>query len=355
VLGFEEDGHILRRHAPTLAYPRVGRHPAPRGAILRGSRDRAEKATEEERAMPEVKEYAPGTPSWVDLASPDPDASARFYGELLGWEAVETGPVEETGGYRMLRLGGRDVAGLGPTQGEGQPATWTTYVATEDAGATAGKVRENGGQVVMEAFDVLGAGRMAVFVDPAGAYFSVWQPLRHAGAGVVNEPGALCWNELATRDVDAAKAFYEPVFGWQGETNEYGSTTYTEWKLGGRTIGGMIQMNDGWPADVPPHWMVYFAVADADASAARAQELGGTVAVPPTDTPAGRFAVLNDPQGAVFSIIQLAGRPPEQESAAAESGAPAAAQPGAAESAAAPGEPGAPAPAAASEPATPSP
>jgi predicted enzyme related to lactoylglutathione lyase len=160
----------------------------------------------------------------------------------------------------------------------------------------------------MEPFDVLGAGRMAVFADPTGAVLSVWQPLRHPGAGVVNEPGALCWNELTTRDVEAATRFYEAAFGWRGETTEYGSTTYTEWKLGERAIGGMIRMNDEWPADVPAHWMVYFAVEDADAAATKVEELGGTVPVAPTDTPAGRFAVVNDPQGALFSIIRLTAR-----------------------------------------------
>jgi uncharacterized protein len=262
--------------------------------------------------MPEVTEYAPGTPSWVDLASPDPDASARFYGAVFGWDAAEAGPVEETGGYRMLTLGGRNVAGLGPTQGEGQPAMWTTYVSTDDAEAVAAKVRDAGGRVMMEPFDVLGAGRMAVFVDTGGAFLSVWQPQSHHGADIVNEPGSFCWNELATRDIGDAKRFYEAVFGWQGETNAYGETSYTEWKLSGRTIGGMIQMNEQWPPDVPPHWMVYFAVEDVDAAAERAQELGGKVAVPPSDTPAGRFAVLNDPHGAVFSIITLAARRAEQ-------------------------------------------
>jgi predicted enzyme related to lactoylglutathione lyase len=168
--------------------------------------------------MPEVTEYAPGTPSWVDLASPDPDASRRFYGGLFGWEATDPGPVEESGGYRMLQRDGRNVAGLGPTQAEGQPAVWTTYVSTDDADAIAARVREAGGQVIMEPFDVLGAGRMAVFADPTGAFISVWQPQSHHGADVVDEPGTLCWNELATRDVDAAKRFYAAVFAWQGDT-----------------------------------------------------------------------------------------------------------------------------------------
>src|SRR3954470_7468448 len=221
--------------------------------------------------MPEISEYSPGTPSWVDLASPDPDAAAAFYGGLLGWQAVETGPVEETGGYRMLQLGGRNVAGLGPTQGDGQPAMWTTYVGTDDAEAVAAKVRDAGGQVVMEPFDVLGLGHMGVFVDPGGAYFSVWQSQAHHGADVVNEPGSLCWNELATRDVEQAKAFYLAVFGWEGDANAYGETSYTEWKLGGRTIGGMIAMNEQWPAEVPAHWMGYFAGEDADAAGSRAR------------------------------------------------------------------------------------
>jgi len=149
--------------------------------------------------MPERTDYKPGTPSWVDLASPDPDGSARFYGGLFGWDAPEGGPVEETGGYRMFRREGKNVAGLGPTQAEGQPAMWTTYVSTDDAEAVAGKVREAGGRVMMEPFDVLAAGRMAVFVDPGGAFICIWQPLDHHGADVVNEPSSFCWNELATR------------------------------------------------------------------------------------------------------------------------------------------------------------
>jgi uncharacterized protein len=261
--------------------------------------------------MPEVSEHAPGTPSWVDLASPDVDASERFYGGLFGWTAAETGPVEETGGYKMLQREGRNVAGLGPVQAEDQPAMWTTYVSTDDAEAVATRVRDAGGQVMMEPFDVFDAGRMAVFGDAVGAVISVWEPRSTHGAEVVNEPGSMCWNELAARDVDAATRFYEAVFGWQAETNAYGDTSYTEWKLDGRSVGGMIQMNEQWPAEIPAHWMVYFAVDDIDAAAARAGELGGKVAVEPTDTPVGRFAVLNDPHGAVFSVIRLSQAPPQ--------------------------------------------
>src|SRR5215210_6407752 len=187
--------------------------------------------------MPEVSEHAPGTPSWVDLASPDIEASERFYGGLFGWTAAETGTVEETGGYKMLQRDGRNVAGLGPVQAEGQPAMWTTYVSTDDAEAVAERVREAGGQVMMEPFDVFEAGRMAVFGDTVGAVISVWQPRNTIGAEVVNEPSSLAWNELAARDIDAAKRFYEAVFGWEAETNAYGDTSYTEWKLGGRSVG----------------------------------------------------------------------------------------------------------------------
>ena len=265
--------------------------------------------------MPEISEYAPGTPSWVDLASPDPAASARFYGGLFGWTAPDPGPIEETGGYRMLQRDGRDVAGLGPTQAPDQPAMWTTYVSTADADAVAEKVQEAGGRVVMDALDVLGAGRMAVFADAGGAIISVWQPISHSGAAVVNEPGSMCWNELATRDIEEAKRFYAAVFGWTADTNAIGDTSYTEWKLGDRTVGGMIQMNDEWPAEVPAHWMVYFAVEDIDAATKKVEELGGRISVPPTDTPAGRFSVVNDPHGAVFSIIRLAERQGEDQAA----------------------------------------
>jgi predicted enzyme related to lactoylglutathione lyase len=261
-------------------------------------------------SMPEVTQHAPGTPSWVDLASPDMDAAARFYEGLFGWQAVETGPVEETGGYRMLTLDGRNVAGLGPVEDESRPAMWTSYVSVADADETSDAIRDAGGRIIMETLDVMGAGRMAVLSDPTGAVLALWQPQSHHGADVVNEPGTLCWTELATRDVDAARRFYRAVFGWDAETNAYGETTYTEWKLGGRTIAGMTEMGETSLADVPAHWSVCFAVEDTDATATRAVELGGKVGIAPTDTPVGRFAVLNDPHGAVFSVIHLA-RPPQ--------------------------------------------
>lgn len=250
----------------------------------------------------QIDSYEPGTPSWVDLGSPDPAAAAAFYSGLFGWELVDQGP--DAGGYRMAYLRGRPVAGLGPQQQPGPPY-WTTYVSVPDADAVAKGVRAAGGQVYLDPMDVLDVGRMGVFADPTGAAFAVWQPRSHIGAGIVNEPGAMCWNELATRDPAVAKAFYPAVLGWTPADQEVGAVNYTEWRLGDRTIAGMMPMDDRWPAEMPPHWMVYFAVEDADDSAARAEQLGGTVVVPPTDIPPGRFAVLQDPHGATFSIIRM--------------------------------------------------
>lgn len=249
--------------------------------------------------------YRPGIPAWVDLGSPDPAASERFYTGLFGWEVQDLGGA--AGGYRMFARGGLTVAGLGPLPDGSQPASWSVYIAVEDADATVRTAAGAGAQVALEPVDVLGAGRMAVLLDPIGAAISLWQPAGHPGAQVMNEPGSVCWTELACRDVQRAKAFYTSVFGWEATTRPYDGSTYTEWQLDGRSIAGMIEMGSTWPADVPAHWMVYFAVEGTDRVAARASELGGAVSVPPTDIPPGRFAVLTDPHGAVFSVIRLAG------------------------------------------------
>jgi predicted enzyme related to lactoylglutathione lyase len=254
--------------------------------------------------------YAPGTPSWVDLGSPDVDASASFYGALFGWTAQQAGPVEETGGYTMFERDGLPVAGLAPIMNEGQHPAWTSYVTVTDADETAGKVAAAGGQALMTPMDVLDVGRMALFADPAGAVFAVWQPGRHKGAGIVNEPGALTWTELATTDTAAAARFYAAVFGWGAEEEDMdGGRRYTQWQLGGRSIGGMLEMGPDFPPGMPPHWLAYFAVEDAEAAIDRAAGLGATVRVPAMTVPAGTFGVLTDPQGALFAVIALAREP----------------------------------------------
>lgn len=263
--------------------------------------------------MPVVTQHPPGTPSWVDLSSPDPEASAAFYGAVFGWEAGEAGDPETTGGYRMFLQDGRTVAGLGPVQ-DGMPVVWSTYVTVADADATAVAVTGAGGAVVVPPFDVLDAGRMAVFSDAQGAVFCIWQPRAHIGAEIVNDPVSLCWSELATTDAAGALAFYGAVFGWGGEASDTPMGTYTMLLRGDRGIGGMRELGPNDPPGVPPNWLVYFAVADCAASAAAIAEHGGTVHLGPVTIPAGTFAVASDPQGAVFAVIQLS---PEMVAASA--------------------------------------
>jgi hypothetical protein len=243
-------------------------------------------------------------PSWVDLGSPDPAAAVRFYCDLFGWTS-RVAEQPEAGGYTTFLRDGKAVAAVGGLMSEGQPAVWTSYFATDDAGATASRVEQAGGKVIAVPFDVMGYGRMAIFADPSGAVFAVWQAGSMPGAELIREPGSLSWNELMTRDPAGCKQFYPAVLGWRPRDLEYESTTYTLWEVGDRAAGGMMPMEgDLWPADLPAHWMVYFEVADTDATAAKAGELGGSVSVPPTDTIAGRFAVLGDPHGASFSVIK---------------------------------------------------
>jgi predicted enzyme related to lactoylglutathione lyase len=244
----------------------------------------------------------PGTPNWVDLASPDVGRSTTFYSGLFGWDAeVQLEP--EAGGYTMFRLNGKSVAGVGPIMMEGQPSAWTTYVATDDADDTTDRVTQAGGTVIMPPMDVMDYGRMAVFQDPTGAAFATWQAGTNPGGEVFNVPGALTWNELETPDVSAAKEFYGTVFGWIAQDDPMGPSTYTTFKLGERGIGGMMPLEATGMTGLPPHWMTYFAVEDTDDATARAAKLGGTVLAPPMDTPAGRMAALQDPTGASFSVI----------------------------------------------------
>jgi predicted enzyme related to lactoylglutathione lyase len=255
-----------------------------------------------------VDKYEPGVPSWVDLGSPDPQTAADFYSALFGWECPEGPP--ETGGYRVCTIEGIPVAGLGPAQNPGPPV-WASYVNVESADAVTELIGPNGGTVIMPPMDVMDFGRMAVYADPIGAVISVWEPGTHPGAGVVNEPGTLSWNELVTTDIEASIAFYTTVFGWGAVTNGEGAGAYTEWQVGGRSIAGMLLKPPMMPAEVPPHWAVYFAVSDTDNAVARVAELGGTVLMPPTDIEPGRFAVVMDPTGASFNVIAMAAGHPE--------------------------------------------
>lgn len=255
-----------------------------------------------------MPEYPPGTPCWVELSSPDPDASAAFYGDVIGWSATEPGSAE-TGGYRMFMQGDQRIAGLMGHMQEGQPTAWATYISVADADATAETVKAAGGSVVVEPMDVTDIGRMAVFADPTGAVFGVWQARSFAGADLAGEPSSLAWNEVLTRDPEANKRFYPAVFGWgmRRPGFEPAPDSYVVWERDGREVGGMMEMTDDiFPSDVPPHWGVVFTVLDCDAVTAKARERGATVVMDPMDMPIGRLAGFLDPQGAAFSIIQPA-------------------------------------------------
>jgi uncharacterized protein len=257
--------------------------------------------------MSERTSYAPGTPCWVELSgTPDVEASEAFYRELFGWEMPEQENSAELGGYRRAKLNGRDVAGVSPRMEDGQPTVWATYVSVEDAAATLAKLGEAGGGVVVEPMDVMGLGTMAVFTDPTGAVCGIWQPGTFAGAELVNEPGAFAWNELGTRDVPAARTFYGAIFGWGVEEHEMGEMgTYSEWQQDGNSIGGMMDVSGRLPDEIPAHWLVYFAVENADAALETAKANGGAVGFGPVDIPAGRFAIVTDPHGAAFAVIQM--------------------------------------------------
>ncbi|HYP55127.1 MAG TPA: VOC family protein [Solirubrobacterales bacterium] len=256
--------------------------------------------------MPTKTTHAPGTFCWIDLGTPDQDAAGEFYGALFGWAQQEDENAEQTGGYRVATLRDQAVGGVMRSMEEGQPPAWSAYVCVEDIDATVAKAKEAGGQLMFEPMTVLDYGRMAFIVDPTGAALGLWQPGRNKGAGIVNETGAMTWHELNTRDVETAKRFYADVFGWSYEDSEFeGTGAYTAIKLGEQTVGGMLDITERVPAEVPAHWLVYFAVDDADATVEKAKGTGGEIPAGPFDIPeVGRIAVVKDPWGAWFAVIQ---------------------------------------------------
>ena len=255
--------------------------------------------------MSERTSYEPGTPCWVELGgTPDMEASERFYRDLLGWEIPEMPNSAEMGGYRRAQLNGRDVAGASPKMQDDQPCYWATYVSVADADETLGKVRDAGGQVIVEPMQVADLGKMAIFTDPTGAVCGIWEPGTFVGAELVNEDGSFGWNELGTRDVPASREFYGKVFGWTVEEQEMpGMGTYYIWKDGEHTRGGMADITGMVPDETPPNWLVYFTVPDADAAAETTKAAGGQVVNGPVDIPVGRLAVMADPQGAFFAVM----------------------------------------------------
>jgi uncharacterized protein len=244
--------------------------------------------------MGERTRYEPGTFSWVDLSTNDQDAAKAFYAELLGWD-YEDNPIGDGMLYTMARLRGRNVAAIFTGR---EPPHWNSYVTVEDADASAQRARDLGATVLVEPMDVFDAGRMAVLQDPQGAVLSLWQPGANIGAGLVNEVGALSWNDLLSADVEGSIAFYSALLGWTIQEVPGSDGQYYGVLNGENRNGGIMPMAPGGH----PAWNLYFATADTDATVAKAQELGAEVVMGPMDVPASRFAILRDPQGAVFSV-----------------------------------------------------
>jgi predicted enzyme related to lactoylglutathione lyase len=262
--------------------------------------------------MPEFTSHPAGTPNWVDLMSPDIDASKAFYTAVFGWDADDQLDDDGNRIYVMFSIDGKNVAGLGgqpPGMPEGMPPVWNTYVATDDVAATAEKVTAAGGSVMMPPMQVMDAGEMAIFTDPGGAAFSVWKAGQHIGSQVCNENNTYSWNELMTRDLDNALPFYSAVFGWTYESQDMGPMGTYHVIAGGASggLGGLMAMPPDVPDMVPNHWGVYFTVASVDATVASITSAGGQVVNGPMDIPGvGRMATVHDPAGGNFNVMQPA-------------------------------------------------
>lgn len=248
--------------------------------------------------MGERTSHSPGTISWADLGTSDPDAAKTFYSGLFGWEQDDL-PIAGGGTYTMLRKDGKDAAALSAAQ-EGMPTFWNTYVTVESADEAAAKAGELGGTVIAEPFDVMDAGRMAVIADPIGAVFCVWEPRASIGAEIVNGPSALTFSQLNTPDPDRAIEFYSGLFGWGSEPVEGGDMPYWALSHRERMAGGVMQMSAEMGA--PPHWLNYFGIESVEDAVGRIGELGGQIVLPPTEVPGGKIIVASDPQGAMFGL-----------------------------------------------------
>ena len=247
--------------------------------------------------------YTPGTFSWADLTTTDQDAAKRFYGELFGWEATDN-PVGDGVVYSMMSLGGKAAAAISPQPQQqrdaGVPPVWNSYITVDSADDALAKAKELGATVHADAFDVMDVGRMGVVQDPQGAFFLVWQPKSHIGASVVNAPGAICWNELASPNPEASASFYSQLLGWTTEAMEGMDMTYLIIKTADGSLNGGIRSQ--MPGE-PPYWLVYFGTEDAEQFAEKVKQLGGEVVAGPMPIGPGTIAIARDPQGGVFAVF----------------------------------------------------
>jgi uncharacterized protein len=252
--------------------------------------------------MGERTRHEPGAFSWADVTTTDQEDAKRFYSGLFGWKADDR-PVGGDVYYSMMQIDGRSVAAISPQPQQqreaGLPPVWNNYVTVESADDAAAHAKELGATVHAPPFDVMGAGRMAVIQDPQGAFFMAWEPRDSIGAELVNSPGALSWNELASPDPPVSADFYGSLFGWTVEEMAGSAIPYLVIRNGERMNGGIRELGD---EPVPPHWMPYFGSDDVGSGVERAKELGGTPLAGPVDIAMGTIGVIRDPQGAVFAI-----------------------------------------------------
>ncbi len=249
----------------------------------------------------QVTKHDNGRFCWAELSTSDGPGAKAFYTSLFGWEAVDN-PMGPDMVYTMLNLNGQSAGALYQDNSGKTPPHWETYVSVDDVEAAAARAKELGGTILAEPMDVMEFGRMAVVQDPTGAVFCMWQPKQHIGYTVINEPGSVCWNELYTRDTAAAATFYSGLFGYGAKQSEM-PMPYTELQLDGKSIAGMMNLGPEHEG-VPPHWNIYFTVANCDETYAKATQLGATTLMPPMDVPGvGKMAMMRDPQGAVFAFV----------------------------------------------------
>ncbi len=256
--------------------------------------------------MAEAKTAVAHKPVWTDLSTSDAAAARDFYSRVFGWK-VEVNPDPQYGGYALAKVGGKDVAGIGPKQMAEAPTAWSVYIGTADAADTVKKAEAAGGNVVVPATPIGDQGIFAFIADPSGAVIGVWQAKNMAGARLIDAPNSMGWAELNSRGAEKAIPFYTKLFGW-GEkktTGSGGNPDYTEFQLAGKSIAGAMEMNPMVPKEVPSYWMVYFNVDDVDKAFKKVTEAGGKEMLAPQDMPGGRFAIVSDPQGASFGLLKM--------------------------------------------------
>ncbi len=256
--------------------------------------------------MAEAKTAVAHKPVWTDLSTSDAAAARDFYSKVFGWK-VEVNTDPQYGGYALAKVGGKDVAGIGPKQMAEAPTSWSVYIGTADAADTVKKAEAAGGNVVVPATPIGDQGIFAFIADPSGAVIGVWQAKNMAGARLIDAPNSMGWAELNSRGADQAIPFYKKLFGW-GEKKTPGAgdnPEYTEFQLAGKSIAGAMEMNPMVPTEVPSYWMVYFNVDDVDKAFKKVTEAGGKEMLAPQDMPGGRFAIVSDPQGASFGLLKM--------------------------------------------------